>query len=165
MTAIYRCGSEEQQAALAAADGDAATRSAPSRSPSPSTGRTRSRSTTSARRDGDSWVLDGTKKWIGNASIADVVVVWARDTEDEQVKGFLVEKGTAGLDATVITGKGSLRAVWQAEISLDGVRVRERTGCPERALVRRLRARPGHAPAATARGWRSGTRSPGSTRR
>ena len=46
---------------------------------------------TSARRDGDEWVLDGAKRWIGNASVADVTVVWARDTEDEQVKGFLVE--------------------------------------------------------------------------
>ena len=75
-------------------------------------------------------MLDGAKKWIGNASIADVVVVWARDTEDEQVKGFLVEKGTPGFEATVITGKGSLRAVWQAEISLDGVRVPESSRMP-----------------------------------
>jgi glutaryl-CoA dehydrogenase len=78
---------------------------------------------TSARRDGDSYVLSGRKKWIGNGSIADVVVVWARDVEDGQVKGFLVEKGTTGYEATVIEGKGSLRAVWQAEIALDEVRV------------------------------------------
>jgi glutaryl-CoA dehydrogenase len=78
---------------------------------------------TSARRDGDSYVLTGAKKWIGNGTIADVVVVWARDTEDGQVKGFLVEKGTPGYQARVIEGKGSLRAVWQAEIALDEVRV------------------------------------------
>jgi glutaryl-CoA dehydrogenase len=78
---------------------------------------------TSARRDGDSYVLRGRKKWIGNGSIADVVVVWARDVEDGQVKGFLVEKGAPGYDATVIVGKGSLRAVWQAEIELDDVGV------------------------------------------
>jgi glutaryl-CoA dehydrogenase len=78
---------------------------------------------TSARRDGDSYVLDGRKRWIGNATIADVVVVWARSDEDDKVKGFLVEKGTAGFDARVITGKGSARAVWQADIRLDGVRV------------------------------------------
>jgi glutaryl-CoA dehydrogenase len=78
---------------------------------------------TSARGDGDSYVLSGRKKWIGNGSIADVVVVWARDVEDGQVKGFLVEKGSPGYDATVIVGKGSLRAVWQAEIELDEVRV------------------------------------------
>ena len=46
---------------------------------------------TSARREGDGWVLDGAKRWIGNGSIADVVVVWARDADDGQVKGFLVE--------------------------------------------------------------------------
>ena len=76
-----------------------------------------------ARRDGDSYVLDGHKKWIGNGSIADVVVVWARDTADGQVKGFLVEKDTPGYRARVIEGKGSLRAVWQAEIELDELRV------------------------------------------
>jgi glutaryl-CoA dehydrogenase len=78
---------------------------------------------TTARRDGDSFVIDGHKRWIGNGSIADVVVVWARDTEDGKVKGFLVEKGTPGYEAQVIEGKGSVRAVWQAHITLDGVRV------------------------------------------
>jgi glutaryl-CoA dehydrogenase len=78
---------------------------------------------TSADRDGDSYLLRGRKKWIGNGTIADVVVVWARDVEDGQVKGFLVEKGSPGYDARVMVGKGSLRAVWQAEITLDDVRV------------------------------------------
>jgi glutaryl-CoA dehydrogenase len=77
---------------------------------------------TRARRDGDHWVLDGAKRWIGNASFADVVIVWARD-EDGQVGGFLVEKGTPGFEASVITGKAAKRAVWQADITLDGVRV------------------------------------------
>jgi glutaryl-CoA dehydrogenase len=72
--------------------------------------------------DGDSYVLNGAKRWIGNGSIADVVVVWARG-EDGQVQGFLVEKGTPGYDATVIEGKGSLRAIWQAQIELNDVRV------------------------------------------
>ena len=78
---------------------------------------------TSARRDGESYVLNGSKKWIGNGTVADVVVVWARDTDDGQVKGFLVEKGTQGYRARRIEGKGSLRAVWQAEIELEDVRV------------------------------------------
>ena len=78
---------------------------------------------TSAARVGDSYVINGSKKWIGNGTIADVVVVWARDVEDREVKGFLVEKGTAGYDARVIEGKGSLRAVWQAEIELNDVRI------------------------------------------
>src|SRR4029450_5510967 len=77
----------------------------------------------SARRNGDEWVINGAKKWIGNGTLADVVVVWARDTADGQVKGFLIEKGTPGYAATRIDGKGSLRAVWQAEIALTDVRV------------------------------------------
>ena len=66
------------------------------------------------RRDGDSYVIDGAKRWIGNGSIADVVVVWARDTSDDAVKAFLVEKGAPGYNATVITGKASMRAIWMA---------------------------------------------------
>ena len=85
---------------------------------------------TSARRDGDTWVLDGAKKWIGNGSIADVVVVWARDEADLRVKGFLLEKGTAGFDARTMEGKASLRAVWQAEITLTGVRIPEANRLP-----------------------------------
>jgi len=78
---------------------------------------------TTARREGDEYVIDGAKRWIGNGSVADVVVVWARDTEDRQVKGFLVERGSPGFQARVIEGKGSVRSVWQADIELDGVRV------------------------------------------
>jgi glutaryl-CoA dehydrogenase len=80
---------------------------------------------TTARRDGDEWVLDGQKRWIGNGTIADVVVVWARDTTDGQVKGFLVEKGTPGFVASVIEGKVALRSVWNADITLTGCRVPE----------------------------------------
>jgi glutaryl-CoA dehydrogenase len=79
---------------------------------------------------GGEWVIDGAKKWIGNGTLADVVVVWARDIADHQVKGFLVEKGTPGYDARRIDGKGSLRAVWQAEITLSGVRVPEENRLP-----------------------------------
>jgi glutaryl-CoA dehydrogenase len=85
---------------------------------------------TSARREGDTWVLDGRKKWIGNGTVADVVVVWARDVADGQVKGFLVEHGTPGYDARRIDGKASLRAVWQAEITLTGVEVPETNRLP-----------------------------------
>jgi glutaryl-CoA dehydrogenase len=77
---------------------------------------------TNARRVGDSYVLNGAKRWIGSGSIADVVVVWARN-EDGKVNGFLVEKGTPGYEAEVIEGKGSLRAIWQARISLEDVEV------------------------------------------
>jgi glutaryl-CoA dehydrogenase len=85
---------------------------------------------TSARRDGDAWVLDGAKRWIGNGTIADVAVVWARSTEDGQVKGFLVETDNPGYQATVIEGKACARAVWQADIRLDGVRVPETSRLP-----------------------------------
>ena len=78
---------------------------------------------TEARRDGDEYVINGAKRWIGNGTLADVVVLWARDAEDMQVKGFLVEKGTPGYDARAIQGKGSLRALWQADIDLTDIRV------------------------------------------
>jgi len=78
---------------------------------------------TTARRDGGCYVINGKKKWIGNGTVADVIVVWARDAADGKVKGFLVEKGTPGYHARLIEGKGSLRAMWQAEIDLDGIRV------------------------------------------
>ena len=78
---------------------------------------------TEARRDGDEYVINGAKRWIGNGSMADVVVLWARDTEDMQVKGFLIEKGTPGYDGRPIPGKGALRALWQADIDLTDVRV------------------------------------------
>ena len=58
-----------------------------------------------ARRDGDTWEINGEKKWIGNGTIADVVVVWARNVADGQVKGFLVEKGTPGTTRTASTGR------------------------------------------------------------
>jgi glutaryl-CoA dehydrogenase len=98
---------------------------------------------TSARRDGGDHVLDGRKRWIGNASFADVVVVWARG-EDGEVGGYLVEKGSPGYDAHVITGKTSLRAVWQADITLRGVRVPQANrlpGCETFADVARVLTR------------------------
>jgi glutaryl-CoA dehydrogenase len=81
--------------------------------------------TTTARRDGDEWVLDGQKKWIGNATFADYVIIWARDVEDNQVKGFVVEKGTAGFATTKMRDKIALRVVQNAHITMDGVRVPE----------------------------------------
>ena len=77
----------------------------------------------SLHRDGDAYVLSGRKRWIGNGSIADVVVVWARDTEDGAVKGLLLEQGTPGFQAEVMQGKGSVRAVWQADLTFTDVRI------------------------------------------
>jgi glutaryl-CoA dehydrogenase len=81
--------------------------------------------TTTARRDGDEWVLDGQKKWIGNATFADYVIIWARSLEDGQVKGFVVEKDTPGFAAAKMRDKIALRVVQNASITLDGVRVPE----------------------------------------
>ncbi|MCU1536663.1 MAG: mmgC 12 [Humibacillus sp.] len=80
---------------------------------------------TRARRDGDDWVLDGEKKWIGNAAFADLVVIWARDEADGQVKGFVVEKDTKGMTFDKQEDKIALRVVQNAEIHLRGVRVPE----------------------------------------
>jgi glutaryl-CoA dehydrogenase len=81
--------------------------------------------TTTARRDGDEWVLDGQKKWIGNATFADYVVIWARDVEDNQVKGFVVEPPAPGFSTTKMRDKIALRVVQNASITLEGVRVPE----------------------------------------
>jgi len=77
---------------------------------------------TTAHRDGDEWVINGEKKWIGNGSVGDVTVVWARD-DDGNVRGFLVDQSLPGYHGETITGKGSLRAVHQARITLTDVRV------------------------------------------
>jgi glutaryl-CoA dehydrogenase len=81
--------------------------------------------TTTARREGDSWVLNGQKKWIGNATFADVTVIWARDEADNQVKGFLVEKGTSGFSPEKMEDKMALRVVQNALITLRDCRVPE----------------------------------------
>ena len=81
--------------------------------------------TTTAQRDGDVWVLNGQKKWIGNATFADYVVVWARDVADNQVKGFVVEAGTEGFSPAKMRNKIALRVVQNAEITLENVRVLE----------------------------------------
>jgi glutaryl-CoA dehydrogenase len=76
---------------------------------------------TVARRDGDDWVITGSKRWIGLASIADVAVIWAGT--DDGVRGFLVPTSTPGFSATPITGKLSMRASIQCDIVLDEVRL------------------------------------------
>jgi glutaryl-CoA dehydrogenase len=77
---------------------------------------------TTARQESDEYVIDGKKRWIGNGTVADVIIVWARD-EHNELGGFLVEKGLSGLEAVGITGKASKRPGIQAELSLEGVRV------------------------------------------
>jgi glutaryl-CoA dehydrogenase len=80
---------------------------------------------TTARREGDEWVLNGAKRWIGNATFSDITIVWAKDEADGQVKGFIVPTSTPGYEATKIEGKISLRIVQNADITLTDVRVPE----------------------------------------
>jgi glutaryl-CoA dehydrogenase len=76
---------------------------------------------TTAQRDGDTWILNGAKRWIGNATFSDWVVIYARDIADDQVKGFLVDTTLPGFRATKIENKISLRTVQNADIVLDNV--------------------------------------------
>lgn len=125
MSAIHRYGSEEQKQrwlpGMAAGDliGCFALTE-------PQGGSDPAGMTTTARRDGDGWVIDGAKRWIGLASLADVAVVWAKVDDGaggRAVRGFLVPTSTPGFTATPIDGKLSMRASVQCDIVLDGVRV------------------------------------------
>jgi glutaryl-CoA dehydrogenase len=80
---------------------------------------------TTAKRSGDEWILNGAKRWIGNATFADLTIIWARDVDDDQVKCFVVDKGTPGFVATKIENKASLRTVQNADIVLTDCRVSE----------------------------------------
>jgi glutaryl-CoA dehydrogenase len=84
---------------------------------------------TTARRDGSDWILNGSKMWITNASVADVAIIWARSKEG--VLGFAVPTSTPGFHATEMTRKLSLRASVTSEIHLDDVRVPEDARLPE----------------------------------
>ena len=81
--------------------------------------------TTTCKREGDSWVLNGEKYWIGNSTFSDIVVVWARDVDDGNVKGFIVETTNPGYSVEKIMGKIALRAVENGHITLTNCRVSE----------------------------------------
>lgn len=85
---------------------------------------------TTARRVSGGYLLNGAKRWIGNATFADVIVVWAQDEETGRVGGFLVEKGTPGYQATKIEGKIAKRSVINADITLENVFVPEENRLP-----------------------------------
>lgn len=80
---------------------------------------------TVAKRDGDSWVINGAKRWIGSGSISDVTIVWARDADDNQVKGFIVPTSTPGYSASRIENKQALRIVQNADITFTDMVVPE----------------------------------------
>jgi len=81
--------------------------------------------TVTAKRQGDTWLLNGQKKWIGNSTFADVIVIWARDLDDDQVKGFLVRKGSKGLKVDKMEDKMALRIVQNGIITLTNCEVPE----------------------------------------
>lgn len=80
---------------------------------------------TTARREGDTWILNGQKKWIGNATWGDLTIIWARDLGDGQVKGFIVENNTPGFTVEKINHKMALRVVQNGLITLQDCRVSE----------------------------------------
>jgi len=84
---------------------------------------------TKAKRDGDDWIINGSKMWITNGSIADIAVVWAKD-EEGIVRGFLIEKGTKGFSSSDIHGKMSLRASITSELFMKDVRVPDANRLP-----------------------------------
>jgi glutaryl-CoA dehydrogenase len=134
MYAIWRWGSEEQKQRWLPPmhEGDAIGcfgLTEPDAGSDPGSMRTR------ARRDGADWILDGTKMWITNGTIADVAVVWAR-TEAGEINGFLVEKGMPGFEAPEMKHKMSLRASVTSELVLKGVRVPDANRFPEVSSLR-----------------------------
>jgi glutaryl-CoA dehydrogenase len=131
MGSIYLCGSEEQKErwlpAMARLEKIGAFGLT---EPDVGSGAAGGLTTTARRVGGDGevggeWVLNGEKKWIGNATFADYVVIWARSLEDGQVKGFVVEKGAPGFAVTKMRDKIALRVVQNAHIAMDDVRVPE----------------------------------------
>ncbi len=134
MFAIWKWGSEEQKERWLPGMAEGTTigcfgLTEPDAGSNPAGMRTR------AKKVGDKWVLNGSKMWITNGSLADVAVVWAR-TEDGKVNGFLVEKGTPGFSAPVMHGKLSLRASVTSELVFDGVEVSEANRLPEATSLR-----------------------------
>jgi glutaryl-CoA dehydrogenase len=118
MTSIYLCGSEEQKqqwlpllARMEKIGAFGLTE--------PMFGSDASHIETRARREGDYYILNGAKRWIGNATFADITVIWARDEDTGQVGGFLVEKGAPGFTATKMEGKLAKRALINADITLE----------------------------------------------
>ncbi|ASZ13637.1 acyl-CoA dehydrogenase family protein [Chitinophaga pendula] len=81
--------------------------------------------TTTARKVGDTWILNGQKKWIGNATFADVLVIWARDLDDNEVKGFIVRKDNPGFSVRKMEDKMALRIVQNGLITLQDCEVKD----------------------------------------
>ena len=125
MGSIYLCGSDEQRERfLPAMARYEKIGSFGLTEPDVGSGASRGLQTT-ARQEGDEWILNGQKKWIGNATFGDLTVIWARDVADGRVKGFMVENSAPGFSAVKQEHKMALRIVQNALITLDDVRVPE----------------------------------------
>jgi glutaryl-CoA dehydrogenase len=123
MGSIYLCGSDEQkQRWLPAMQRAEKIGAFGLTEPDVGSGAARGLTTT-AQRCGKDWVLNGEKRWIGNATFADLTIIWARDVNDGQVKAFVVEKGAAGFSTEKMKHKMALRVVQNATISLQDCRV------------------------------------------
>lgn len=125
MNSIYHCGSEEQRKKWLPALQKMETLGAFGLTEPDVGSAVAGGLKTTARREGDTWVLNGEKKWIGNATFADFTIIWAQDEEDNQVKGFIVERETEGFRAEKIQNKMSLRTVQNAHITLKDCKVSE----------------------------------------
>lgn len=125
MGSIYLCGSEEQkQEWLAKMQKLEAIGAFGLTEPNVGSGVAGGLETT-CKFDGENWILNGRKKWIGNATFADVIVIWARDEDSNQVKGFLVRKDNPGFTAEKMEDKMALRIVQNALITLTDCRIPE----------------------------------------
>ena len=123
MGSIYICGSDEQkQRWLPAMQRAEKIGAFGLTEPDVGSGAARGLTTTAQRR-GREWILNGQKRWIGNATFADLTIIWARDVDDNQVKAFVVEKGTAGIATEKMKHKMALRVVQNATIHLNDCRV------------------------------------------
>ncbi|MDQ2764405.1 MAG: acyl-CoA dehydrogenase family protein [Pseudomonadota bacterium] len=123
MNAIYYCGTEEQRRRWLPGMASMQTLGAFGLT-EPEVGSDAGNLLTTATQVGDGYILNGQKRWIGNGTICDLAVIWAR-TEDGKVNGFVVPRDTPGYEATVIVDKLSKRSVWQADIELHDCRVPE----------------------------------------
>lgn len=121
MNAIYYCGTEEQRQRWLPSMARLETLGAFGLT-EPEAGSDAAHLQTTAVRDGDSYVLNGRKRWIGNATLCDICIIWAR-TEDGKVNGFVVPREAPGYQAEVMTGKLAKRSIWQATVELTDCRI------------------------------------------
>lgn len=91
---------------------------------------------TTARKEGNQWILNGSKTWISEAGIADVAIIWAKDVSDGKIKGFIVEKGIKGFKQSKITRKGSMRAGDVGELYLKDCKIPEENRLPKAVGLR-----------------------------